>query len=230
MRPGPPPQWSACWRCRARSPSTSARSRRCGAEPIEVRTPAELDERRRLVMPGGESTTMSMLLERSGLLDRSPSASPTGMPTFGTCAGMILLGREILDGRPDQRCFGAVDIAGAPQRATAARSTRFEADLDVAGIEASRRSARSSSGRRSIERGRRRRRGARRRSTADPVLLPRAYDHSSATFHPELSGDPRLHRLLPRDVRRRCPAIPSGPRSSTRRAPPTRPAASSSPS
>jgi 5'-phosphate synthase pdxT subunit len=64
-----------------------------------------------LVVPGGESTTMSLLLERSGLFEPVAARLSEGMPALGTCAGMILLAREIIDGRPDQRCFGAIDIA-----------------------------------------------------------------------------------------------------------------------
>ena len=74
-----------------------------GADPVEVRTPAELDGVDALVMPGGESTTMSKLLESSGLFDPLAERLADGMPVFGTCAGMILLAAEVLDGRPDQR-------------------------------------------------------------------------------------------------------------------------------
>jgi 5'-phosphate synthase pdxT subunit len=84
--------------------------RAVGAAPAEVRTPAQLDDVDALVLPGGESTTMSMLLESSGLFEPVASRLAAGMPAFGTCAGMILLGASIVDGRADQRCFGAIDI------------------------------------------------------------------------------------------------------------------------
>lgn len=77
----------------------------------EVRRPEHLDGVDALVLPGGESTTMSMLLERSELFEPLTRRLDEGMPAFGTCAGMILLAREILDGRPDQRCFGAIDLS-----------------------------------------------------------------------------------------------------------------------
>jgi 5'-phosphate synthase pdxT subunit len=105
--------------------------RSLGAEPREVRTPAQLDEVDALVLPGGESTTMSMLLESSGLFDPLAERLADGLPTFGTCAGMILLGSEILDGRPDQRCFGAVDIA-VRRNAFGRQVDSFEADLPLA--------------------------------------------------------------------------------------------------
>jgi 5'-phosphate synthase pdxT subunit len=100
------------------------------AEPREVRTPTQLDEIDALVLPGGESTTMSMLLESAELFDPLAARLADGLPTLGTCAGMILLGSEILDGRPDQRCFGAVDIA-VRRNAFGRQVDSFEADLPL---------------------------------------------------------------------------------------------------
>jgi pyridoxal 5'-phosphate synthase pdxT subunit len=77
----------------------------------EVRRPEHLEGVDALVLPGGESTTMSMLLERSELFEPLARRLDQGMPALGTCAGMILLASEILDGRPDQRCFGAIDLS-----------------------------------------------------------------------------------------------------------------------
>lgn len=82
-----------------------------GADAIEVRRPAHLDEVDALVLPGGESGTMSMLLERSELFDPIAKRLADGMPAFGTCAGMILLSTEVLDGRADQRSFGVIDLS-----------------------------------------------------------------------------------------------------------------------
>ena len=108
--------------------------RALGAEPIEVRTPDHLAEVDALVLPGGESTTMSMLLESSGLFDPVAERVARGLPTLGTCAGMIFLGSEILDGRPDQRCFGAVDIA-VRRNAFGRQVDSFEADLPLAELD-----------------------------------------------------------------------------------------------
>ena len=102
--------------------------RALGAEPRQVRTPLDLDEVDALVVPGGESTTMSMLLETSGLLDPVAERLAAGMPTLGTCAGMILLGAEVLDGRADQHSFGAVDIS-VRRNAFGRQVDSFEADL-----------------------------------------------------------------------------------------------------
>jgi 5'-phosphate synthase pdxT subunit len=105
--------------------------RALGAEPLEVRTRAELASVDALVLPGGESTTMSMLLETADLFDPLSVRLAAGLPTLGTCAGMILLGAEILDGRPDQRCFGAVDIS-VRRNAFGRQVDSFEADLPLA--------------------------------------------------------------------------------------------------
>ena len=108
--------------------------RALGAEPLEVRTPAHLDDVDALVLPGGESTTMSMLLESSGLFEPVAERLADGLPTLGTCAGMILLGTEILDGRPDQRCFAAVDIS-VRRNAFGRQVDSFEEEIHLAGLE-----------------------------------------------------------------------------------------------
>jgi 5'-phosphate synthase pdxT subunit len=105
-----------------------------GALPAEVRTVDQLDAVDALVLPGGESTTMSMLLDSSGLFEPIAERLAAGMPALGTCAGMILLGAEILDGRADQRCFGAVDIA-VRRNAFGRQVDSFETDLAVAGVD-----------------------------------------------------------------------------------------------
>ena len=81
-----------------------------GAVPLEVRTPEDLEAVDAMVMPGGESTTMSMLLDSSGLHTPLAERLADGLPVLGTCAGMILLAVRVTDGRPDQRSFGAIDV------------------------------------------------------------------------------------------------------------------------
>jgi pyridoxal 5'-phosphate synthase pdxT subunit len=169
---------------------------RLGAEPISVRTPAELAGVDALVLPGGESTTISMLLESSGLFDPVADRLEGGMPALGTCAGMILLGREILDGRPDQRCFGVLDIA-VQRNAFGRQVDSFEADLTVDGIGGPPLHAvfiRAPV----VER------------VADEVEVLAAVDGRpvlcrqgpvlAAAFHPELGDDPRLHELFLTEV------------------------------
>jgi 5'-phosphate synthase pdxT subunit len=81
-----------------------------GAKVVQVRRPEHLEGIGGLVIPGGESTTMSMLAERSGLLAPLGEFVRSGAPVMGTCAGAILLSTQVLDGRPDQHCLGAIDI------------------------------------------------------------------------------------------------------------------------
>jgi len=104
-----------------------------GAEPVEVRRPEDLAGVEAVILPGGESTTMSRLLATSGLYDALAERLSDGLHAFGTCAGMILLAAEILDGRPDQRCFGAIDIA-VRRNAFGRQVDSFEAPLAVSGL------------------------------------------------------------------------------------------------
>jgi 5'-phosphate synthase pdxT subunit len=105
-----------------------------GVEPVEVRRPTHLEGIDALVMPGGESGTMSMLLERAELFDPIADRLADGMPTFGTCAGMILLASEVLDGRPDQRCFAAVDLS-VRRNGYGRQVDSFDVEVDVEGLE-----------------------------------------------------------------------------------------------
>lgn len=105
-----------------------------GATPVEVRTPAQLRDVDALVIPGGESTTMSKLLDTSGMADPLAARLAGGLPTFGTCAGMIVLARSVLDGRTDQRSYDAIDIA-VRRNAFGRQIDSFEANLDVDGLD-----------------------------------------------------------------------------------------------
>lgn len=105
-----------------------------GARAVPVRTPDQLAEVDGLILPGGESTTMSMLLQSSGLLEPLRQRLADGLPAFGTCAGMILLARRVLDGRPDQQQLGAIDIT-VRRNAFGRQLESFETDLDVAGLD-----------------------------------------------------------------------------------------------
>ncbi|HEY7917670.1 MAG TPA: pyridoxal 5'-phosphate synthase glutaminase subunit PdxT [Acidimicrobiales bacterium] len=86
-----------------------------------------------LIIPGGESTTLSMLLESSGLFDPLDAAIREGLPVFGTCAGMILLAGRVLDGRDDQRGFGAIDLV-IRRNGYGSQAASFECDLDVSAL------------------------------------------------------------------------------------------------
>jgi len=105
-----------------------------GVNAVEVRTVAQLEAVDALVIPGGESTTMSMLLERFAMLDAVSQRVDAGLPTFGTCAGMILLAAEVLDGRPDQHCLRAIAIT-VRRNGYGRQLASFESDLVVEGLD-----------------------------------------------------------------------------------------------
>jgi 5'-phosphate synthase pdxT subunit len=107
--------------------------RACGADPRPVRRPGELAEVSGLVLPGGESTTLSKLLVAFDLLEPLRERLGAGMPAFGSCAGMILLAREAIDARPDQHQLGALDIA-VRRNAFGRQVQSFETDLSVTGL------------------------------------------------------------------------------------------------
>lgn len=185
--------------------------RALGAEAVEVRTAAQLGSVDALVLPGGESTTMSMLLERSSMLEPLRERLADGLPVFGTCAGMILLAAEIEDGRPDQHALGAVDVT-VVRNGYGRQIESFEADLEIPGLVASGtpapfhavfirapRVARVGDGVEvwaSVD--------------GDPVLC-RQGNVLVAAFHPELSGDDRIHRRWLADVVAGRPTLDSKP-------------------
>ena len=165
--------------------------RRLGADAREVRLPVDLDECDALVMPGGESTTMSKLLETSALFDPIAKRIADGMPVFGTCAGMILLAREVLDGRSDQRSFGAIDIA-VQRNAYGRQVDSFETDIVIGVLDDAFHAV-------FIRAPRIRRCGADVEILAEhegaPVLV-RSNAVMAASFHPELTEDDRVHQLF----------------------------------
>lgn len=168
--------------------------REIGYEAIEVRTPAQLDTVERLIIPGGESTTMSMMLERNELFDPLAKRLDEGMPAFGTCAGMILLASEISDGRPDQRKFSAIDV-GVRRNGYGRQNQSFSDDISIEGLDD------ASTGFHAvfIRAPRVEAVGASAAVLAtyggDPVLCRQDAVLVSA-FHPELSADRRLHRYF----------------------------------
>lgn len=105
----------------------------CGARAVPVRRPAELAAVDAVVLPGGESTTMSRLLVTFELLEPLRARVAEGMPAYGSCAGMILLAREVLDGRPDQQQLGGLDVV-VRRNAFGRQVDSFETDLAVDGV------------------------------------------------------------------------------------------------
>ncbi len=163
-----------------------------GVEAVEVRIPDDLSGIDALILPGGESTTVGKLLVSSGLLDPVRGRLHDGMPAFGTCAGLILLARHVLDGRPDQPSLDAIDCT-VRRNAYGTQLQSFEAELEIDGLPGGafpgvfiRAPV--------IERV-----GAAVEVLAEhegrPVLC-RSGAVWVSTFHPELSGDLRLHQAF----------------------------------
>ena len=163
-----------------------------GAHAVLVRDADALAGLDAVVLPGGESTTMSMLLDSSGL--RAPLAErlADGLPVFGTCAGLILLARDVADGRPDQRGFAVLDVA-VVRNGYGRQRDSFEVPLDVPAIGPRPfpgvfiRAPRVSRTGTTVE--------VLARVDGDAVLV-RQGPILAAAFHPELSGDLRLHHLF----------------------------------
>jgi 5'-phosphate synthase pdxT subunit len=104
-----------------------------GADVVKVRTPEQLESVDALVLPGGESTTIAHLLETSGLKDELGARLKDEMPVFGTCAGLILLSDDVLDGRSDQWSYGALAV-GVRRNGYGRQIASFETPLDVKGL------------------------------------------------------------------------------------------------
>ncbi|GAA1833679.1 pyridoxal 5'-phosphate synthase glutaminase subunit PdxT [Pseudonocardia ailaonensis] len=173
-----------------------------GVAAVPVRRASELAAVDGLVLPGGESTTMSKLLEIFELLEPLRERLADGLPAYGSCAGMILLAGEVLDGRPDQRQLGGLDVV-VRRNAFGRQVDSFETDLDFTGIGSVRavfirapwvekvgsdvevlaavpEEAAQASGR---------------------IVAVRQGNVLATSFHPELTGDGRVHALFADVVR-----------------------------
>ena len=111
-----------------------------GCNTVEVRTPAQLASVDALVIPGGESTTIYKLAVIFGMLEPLKLAISSGLPVLGTCAGLILLAREILDPASGQQSFGGLDIS-VRRNAFGNQNDSFETEVAVTGIESNVRAA-----------------------------------------------------------------------------------------
>ena len=172
-----------------------------GARAAEVRRESELDAVDALVLPGGESTTIGRLLAVFGLLEPLRARVHGGLPTFGSCAGMILLADQVLDGLPGQPLVGGLDVV-VRRNAFGRQVDSFETALDVEGVDggpvhgvfirapwvesvgpAATVLARVPDGP-----------GA--GTAAGKVVAVRQGSLLATSFHPELSGDARVHQLF----------------------------------
>ncbi len=167
-----------------------------GSEVVKVRTVEQLNSVDGLVLPGGESTTIAHLLGTSGLKDVLGAKLEQGLPVFGTCAGLILLSTVVLDGRSDQWSYGALSLS-VRRNGYGRQIASFESTLDVKGL----------GGVPGVFI-----RAPRIESYGDDVEVLATLDHGDGTgehpvfvrqdrvwgasFHPELTGDARLHELF----------------------------------
>jgi 5'-phosphate synthase pdxT subunit len=170
----------------------------CGVSSIPVRRSSEIDQIDALVLPGGESTTIAQLAESFGVFDQIKDRISAGMPVYGSCAGMILLANEILDAKEGQKSFGGLDIT-VRRNAFGRQVDSFESDIAFSD------------------------------GSTDPVhavfirapwvervgqavqVLAAVDKHPVAvrserllatSFHPELTGDYRIHRYFIEEVAR----------------------------
>lgn len=160
-----------------------------GVASREVRTPSDLASVDALMMPGGESSTMSQLLETSQLFAAIGARISRGMPVFGTCAGMILLSSEILDGRSDQNNFGAIDIS-VRRNAFGRQRDSFEKTLETPAGDFNGVFIRAPRIERigpSVD--------VLARIDDEPVFVKQGAV-MACSFHPELTGDARLHQFF----------------------------------
>ena len=104
-----------------------------GADARPVRRASELDEVDALVIPGGESTTISKLADIFELREPIDKRIADGMPVYGSCAGLIMLASEVLDGRPDQRGFAGIDMT-VRRNAFGRQVDSFEAPVEISGV------------------------------------------------------------------------------------------------
>ena len=167
---------------------------RCGVQAVEVRKPEQLADIDGLIIPGGESTTIGKLLNDWGLLDAIKTRAATGMAIFGTCAGLILLAKDIVGS--DQPRLGLMDIVAA-RNAFGRQRESFEADLQVAelGDEPVRavfiRAPQIESAGAGVQVL---------ASVNDKAVIARQGKLLVAAFHPELTTDDRLHRYFIRMI------------------------------
>ena len=165
--------------------------RECGAEVRLIRTREDLDGIQGLVIPGGESTTMSNLLVASGLSEVLEERFQHGFPVFGTCAGMIMLAETILDGRADQISLRALDL-DIRRNGYGRQNDSFEQDIIIDSfdtpfhalfirapvIEAVGPDVEVLA------------------SWGDRPVLVRAANALACSFHPELVSDLRIHKIF----------------------------------
>jgi 5'-phosphate synthase pdxT subunit len=174
-----------------------------GADAVPVRRPEELAAVDGLIVPGGESTTIAKLADRFGLLEPLRAAVRAGLPAYGTCAGMILLADRILDGPADQETIGGLDVT-VRRNAFGRQVDSFESEIGFEGLSGGPLHAvfirapwveKAGAGVDVLG-----------RIVGGPadgkIVAVRQGNLVATSFHPELTGDRRVHALFVDVVRR----------------------------
>ena len=170
----------------------------CGVQGVEVRTPAELEKIDALIIPGGESTTIVSLAKTFAIFEPIKKRIAAGMPTYGSCAGMIMLADHIVAAKEGQETFGGIDIT-VRRNAFGRQVDSFESDVLAPAI--------SASPIRAIFI-----RAPWVEKVSDTVQVLASIDNHpvavrlktalATSFHPEISGDNRIHRYFIEQVAR----------------------------
>lgn len=172
----------------------------CGVTGRIVKTASEISEVDALIIPGGESTTISKLAKSFGLFDLISKRIADGMPTYGSCAGMILIAKSIVDPASGQETFGGIDMQ-VRRNAFGRQTESFEVDLEISGISGapirgvfirapwveSYGSGVDVLGSLEVE------------GKSHPIAVQQGRVFATA-FHPELTGDNRVHRYFLEEV------------------------------
>jgi 5'-phosphate synthase pdxT subunit len=170
----------------------------CGVTPLSIRRLSELEQVDALVLPGGESTTIAQLSEVFGIFEQIKDRIADGMPIYGSCAGMILLANEILDAKQGQKSFGGLDIT-VRRNAFGRQVDSFESDIafDDAATDLVRAVfirapwvERVGAGVQVLA------------SVDEHPVAVRTQTIFATSFHPELTGDHRIHRYFIEEVAR----------------------------
>ncbi len=178
-----------------------------GADVLEVRRPAEVEAVDGLVIPGGESTTIDRLTRIFDVRHPIQARIAAGMPVYGSCAGMILLADQVLDGHRDQQSLGGLDIT-VRRNAFGRQVDSFECDLDVVGLADDAASEPASFRAVFIRAPWVERVGEEVEVLAtvdyegtEHVVAVRQGNLLATSFHPEVTGDHRMHGLFVAMVR-----------------------------
>lgn len=172
----------------------------CGAQAVAVRRASEIEEIDALVLPGGESTTIAHLAQTFGVFDLISNRIKSGLPVYGSCAGMILLADRVLDATADQKTFGGMDIT-VRRNAFGRQVDSFEIDIAIADLTSTAMRAvfirapwveQVGPGVQILS-------SVTREGVSHPVAVRQG--HMLATsFHPELTEDSRIHRYFIQEV------------------------------